>query len=204
MPTITDWLMVGITVVYVIATIAICWANIQSANASKAQVEEMRKQYAEEHSPQIEVELIYEKRLFWGLRFINHGRCTANNVKIELASEFVDSILEEKIAFLLRKQNGKTCTIGVGQHYDLYFGTNKYLKNPNKVAASGTISYCYNGVNKQTDFHIDIENYATIFSVNSEYEDLLKALKNQTAELKRIYQAISGIETTLEEQEKDA
>ena len=37
-----------ITVVYVVATIAICIANIQSANASKKQLEEMQKQYAEE------------------------------------------------------------------------------------------------------------------------------------------------------------
>ena len=35
-----------ITVVYVIATIAIYKANIQSANASKKQLEEMQKQYA--------------------------------------------------------------------------------------------------------------------------------------------------------------
>ena len=35
MPTITDWLMVIITLVYVIATIFICWANIKSAKASK-------------------------------------------------------------------------------------------------------------------------------------------------------------------------
>lgn len=33
MPLITDWLMVVITFVYVIATIFICWANIKSAKA---------------------------------------------------------------------------------------------------------------------------------------------------------------------------
>ena len=47
MSTITDWLMVGITVVYVIATIFICWANIKSANASKAQIEESKRQFEE-------------------------------------------------------------------------------------------------------------------------------------------------------------
>ena len=46
-PSITDWLMVGITVVYVIATVFICWANFSSARASKAQVEESKKQYEE-------------------------------------------------------------------------------------------------------------------------------------------------------------
>ena len=46
-PSITDWLMVGITVVYVIATVFICWANFSSARASKAQVEESKRQYEE-------------------------------------------------------------------------------------------------------------------------------------------------------------
>ena len=47
MPTITDWLMVGITVVYVIATIFICVANIHSAKASQLQLLEMKREYEE-------------------------------------------------------------------------------------------------------------------------------------------------------------
>ena len=52
-PSITDWLMVGITVVYVIATVFICWANFSSARASKAQVEESKRQYEETKRLQI-------------------------------------------------------------------------------------------------------------------------------------------------------
>ena len=44
MSTITDWLMVIITFVYVIATIFICWANIKSAKASKEELTEMKRQ----------------------------------------------------------------------------------------------------------------------------------------------------------------
>lgn len=47
-PLITDWLMVIITVVYVVATIAICWANIRSASASKDQLAEMKRQYEDD------------------------------------------------------------------------------------------------------------------------------------------------------------
>ncbi len=47
MPTITDWLMVFVTIVYVIATIFICIANIRSAKASQAQLSEMRHEYEE-------------------------------------------------------------------------------------------------------------------------------------------------------------
>lgn len=41
----TDWLMVIITAVYVVATIAICVANFKSAEASKEQLEESKRQF---------------------------------------------------------------------------------------------------------------------------------------------------------------
>lgn len=186
-----------ITVIYVVATILICWANIKSAKASKVQLEEMRRQYAEENRPNIEVEFLYEKRTFYGLRFINHGKCTAQHVQIKLDASFIESITERKFSDLLSKCNGKECIIGVGQHYDLFFGTNDYRENPNKVAATGTIYYESNGTTYQSVFSVNLEQYATIFSVNSEQEDLLKRIKEQTSELKGIKQAIQGLEIHL-------
>lgn len=47
MSTITDWLMVVITLIYVLATIAICVANFKSANASRDQTLESKRQFAE-------------------------------------------------------------------------------------------------------------------------------------------------------------
>lgn len=47
MPTITDWLMVAITAVYVVATGLICWANISSANATKKQIAQSESQFEE-------------------------------------------------------------------------------------------------------------------------------------------------------------
>ena len=115
-----------ITVVYVIATIAIYKANIQSANASKKQLEEMQKQYAEENRPHIEVEFLFERRSFYGLRFINHGKSTAQNVEIQLSDAFIDSLGSTNFAELLKKQKGKKCVIGVDQHYDLFFANDTY------------------------------------------------------------------------------
>lgn len=47
MPLITDWLMVGITLVYVVATIMICVFNGRSAKATREQVSESQRQYEE-------------------------------------------------------------------------------------------------------------------------------------------------------------
>ena len=42
---ITDWLMVVITTIYVVATIVISWANIKSAKATREQLAESKRQY---------------------------------------------------------------------------------------------------------------------------------------------------------------
>ena len=44
---ITDWLMFGITFIYVVATILICWFNHQSAKAAKNQLAESQKQQSQ-------------------------------------------------------------------------------------------------------------------------------------------------------------
>lgn len=79
---ITDWLMIVITAVYVIATIFICIANFKSAKATREQVAEARRQYEEEHRAFISYELIYEHRIWYGLRFTNHGKRVATNVQL--------------------------------------------------------------------------------------------------------------------------
>ena len=64
---VTDWIMVGITAVYVIATIFISVANIRSAKATREQLAESKRQYDDKRSlevmPYIQVESI-DERLF--------------------------------------------------------------------------------------------------------------------------------------------
>lgn len=72
-----------------IATIFISWANLKSAKVSNEQLKEMQKQFEENNRPHIEVEFIYVKRSFYGLRFINNGNVLAKNMKIKLSFDFV-------------------------------------------------------------------------------------------------------------------
>lgn len=46
-PNISDWMMVGITIVYVIATALICWFNYRSSDAARKQLAETQKQLNE-------------------------------------------------------------------------------------------------------------------------------------------------------------
>lgn len=194
MPMITDWLMVIITFVYVVATCFICWANIKSANSSKAQLEEIKKQYVDENRPYVAVEVIYEKRCFYGLRFVNHGKRIAKNVQIDLGQEFLDSLTESYFKEMLEKQKGKESIIGIGQHFDLFIGSNEFRNRVDKQPINGWISFS-DGVNKYNEpLYIEFENFTTFFSVATEGEELVMALKEQTKEIQEIKSILTKID----------
>ena len=188
--------MVIITGIYVIATIIICWANIKSANASKEQLEEMQKQYAETNRPLIELEFHYSRRTWYIARFVNHGNLTAQRVKISLDQAFIDSVPEESFRNELERIKGKECIIGVGQHYDLFIGGNKLRGNPNLTQLTGTIKYEAQRKEYESDLFVDLEHYMTLFSATTDEEDLLKSMNKISDQLK-------GIRQTLEMQKGD-
>lgn len=198
MPTITDWLMVIITLVYVIATIFICWANIKSAKASKEELAEMKRQYAEENRPHIEVEFCYERRTWYIVRFINHGKLTAQHVKILLDEGFISSLPEQAFKDTLLKQREKECIIGVGQYYDLYIASNELRGNPNMKPVMGKISYQDESSKYESDIYIDLENYATFFSSTSD-DPMVKELKNIKKEIEGLKRAIVALDVSKKE-----
>ena len=185
-----EWIMVIITGVYVVATIFICWANIKSANASKEQLKEMQRQYAESNRPLVELELHYMRKTWYVARFINRGNLTAQHVKINLEQGFIDSLPEESFRNELVKQKGRECIIGVGQHYDLFIGSNKLRGNPQMRPLTGTIEYEAQGQVYKSDIFVDLEHYMTFFSATTDEEDMLKSVIQISEELKRTRQVI--------------
>ena len=181
-----DWAMVFVTIIYVAATIFISWANIKSADASKKQLLEMKRQYEEMNRPLIEVEFQYIRRTWYIVRFVNNGRNTAQRVKINLDPDFVNSLPEENIKSELNKLKGKECIIGVGQHYDLFIGSNALRGNPNMHPVTGTVEYRSEDKVYTTDICIDLEHYMTFYSTKTDEEDMLKYVKQISAELKDI------------------
>lgn len=61
MPVITDWIMVGITAAYVIATIFICIFNGKSAKATREQVAESKRQYEDKKRLEIMPYIQFER-----------------------------------------------------------------------------------------------------------------------------------------------
>lgn len=203
----SNWAMVVITAIYVIATIAICVANFKSAKASKMQLEVMKKQYKEENRPYVEVELHYERRLLYSLRFVNHGKQTAQRFRVDFNHEFIESVPEPYFRRNIEKQKGKECIIGVGQHYDLFIGSNEMRNNPSWKPITGKITYQSNGQSYESDFFIDIENYMTFFQINEEnkeHKELMEKLSDNNSALVQINNSIREINQNKKEEKTDA
>lgn len=202
-PSITDWLMVVITFVYVIATILICGANIRSAKAAREQIAESKRQYDEDNRAFVTNEIIYENRTYYGLRFVNHGKRVAMNVRISLKKEFIDSLTEPTFANFLRKLEGEEFLLGIGQSYSIYFGGNAFRDNLEKEPIEGTLTYS-DGIREYTEsIYVDFNLYPTFFSTSSDTEKLIKKLGEQNKELELLRKEISSLKT-VEEADRNA
>jgi len=195
-----EWVMVIITAIYAIITLAILCANISTTNATKESNHELKRQFDEMNRPIIETEILYSQRAFVVIRFINHGARTAYGFQFTFGEEFVNS-LQPVYRRLITDQYGKESIIGVGQHYDVYIGGNEYIKLTEKLPIIGEMSYCYDttdGIIKKyvEKINIDINNYMTIFSVDSDEEKLRGLLKKQNDILSDISKELEAINKT--------
>ncbi len=122
---------------------------------------------------------------------MNHGEKTAQHVKINIEQSFIDSLPEETFRKELERLQGKECIIGVGQHYDLFIGSNKLRGNPNMKPFSGTVEYKAQDQVYTSDIFVDLEHYMTFFSSTTEEEKLLASVKKIGDELKGIKRALN-------------
>ena len=182
--------MVGITAVYVIATIAICWANFITAKAAKQQMQEMKKQYEEANRPRIEVEMLHINRRTYALRFVNRGITTACNVHIIIDQEFIDSMPAGVYKDMLRKEQGRQCIIGVGQCYDLFVGYQELRTCDTLKPLKGKVLYYANEKAYSGDFYIDFKQYNTFYTTTTDEEKTMNAIQKMEKHLVDIEKAI--------------
>lgn len=202
MPTITDWLMVVITFVYVVATIFICIANLRSAKATREQLAVSKRQYDEENRAFISFSFIYENRAFYGMRFTNNGKRVAKHIRFNFNEEFIDSLTDDSLKNNIRSLPGRECLLGVGQSYDVFFGGAEFRENSNKLPIEGKILYSDECGSYEEEFFIDFNNYPPIFTVETDAEKIRKEMKKQTAKMEQIKFELHRL-NQVEKQEKE-
>lgn len=194
----TDWLMVIITAVYVVATIMICIFNGKSAKAAKEQTEtakqqidEMIRQYNESNRPVVIVrfEIIRSGLLCFVVE--NIGPVAATNVTIKINDEFINNLEKEDSQTRLREASEATLFLSSHQKFYLLLGGQPQFNNIASETAKFDITY--NGkYNEHTE--IDLWQYRFMLTYNSELEDISQHLKkianNEASCQKELHKAL--------------
>lgn len=184
----SNWVLVIITAIYVVATIGILFANKKSAKAANEQLTEMKNQFEINDSPSVEVEFHHFDDVAIGIRVVNHGKHTAQEVQIEYSEKFSGKIEAIETGFYktsIDSIKGKKCVLGVGQYTDLLIANYQEIKGlDNKPPICGKVSYSFRNKDYSTDFYFDIDDYINAFRVTCHEDELQNAMNETSAQLK--------------------
>ena len=181
-----DWAMVWITVVYVMATCAICWANIRSANATKAQLAETKRQFDEENRALVTATFEIIRNGITALCIENHGKQVAYNVEIRIVPEFINNIRDDTDKKLIKELCRASFTLGIGRKWYACLGSHLELEQLSQVPLAIDISYSDNqGRHKETTT-IDLKQYFWSLIYDSPMVDANVELKKMAKSLQSI------------------
>lgn len=186
MPNITDWLMVAITAIYVVATILICFFNYSSAKATREQTAEAKRQYEENNRAFVTVTFEVIRNGLATLRIHNHGNKIARRVSIKVDESFVENITDEFSRNAINRLNKSSFVLGIGQSFYASIGASKELENLGKKPLLIHITYDDALASYSENTSIDLTQYYWALMYESSVEDARQELKYISKNLKSI------------------
>ena len=111
----SGWVLVWITLVYVIATIAICVFNFWSAKETKKQTAELKRQFDETNRPNIDVTCKDVRGGLECLKIENTGKKLAKNIKLNINDDFIRCIQDTLGGESLTNLSTSSFSLGVGR-----------------------------------------------------------------------------------------
>lgn len=196
----TDWIMIWITAVYVIATIAICVANIKSADATRKQLQEQQRQFNESNRAFVTVTFEIVRSGLAMLRIQNNGKQIAQNVQISISEHFMSNIKNQSEKEHLEKLSKSRFNIGIGQSWYCLLGSHLDLSSLSKEMLHIDISYFDNISDYSESTDIDLKQYLWSIIYESPVEDIYQQMKKQTKFVENINKSISTIEKIYKKQ----
>lgn len=172
---LTDWIMIIITTIYVVATIVICISNKRSADAAKEQTSEMIKQYNENNRPYIIVkfEIIRSGLLCFVVE--NVGSMPAIGLEIDLCREFIDNIPDERMVGRVTEfVESKDIYLAPNQRMYITLGGQGDFNEISNVVAKFIVRY--SGRYKNVYF-IDLKQYRYMLTYESPEADIALYVK---------------------------
>ncbi|RKI27944.1 hypothetical protein D7V82_15425 [bacterium 1xD8-6] len=169
----TDWLMVIITAIYVVATIIICYFNGKSAKAAKIQTDEMIRQYNLANRPNVTIHFDIIRSGLLCFIIENEGASPAHNIRININRDFLKGVNEEVDKNRLESLADSELYLASKQKiYILLGGQLEFSKLAQNVAE---IDISYDGYEEHTT--IDLNQYGMMLVYSSPLEDISQHMK---------------------------
>ena len=185
----TDWLMVIITAIYVVATIIICFYNAKSARSAKEQTDTTKKQIAlmiqqfeEVNRPIVNIsfEVIRSGLLCFSIE--NIGSVAAKDVSIKLCEEFIKRVEENEAQSNIRKLNDVNLYLAPKQRVTIFIAGQSNFAVVSEVIAKIDIIY-NNKFEEHTE--IDLSKYSYMLLYDGELGDIANSLKKMQEDNRR-------------------
>lgn len=184
MSSITDWIMVIITAVYVLATIAICIFNYKSAKASQIQVKESIRQYNDSNKPHIVAGIKIESEIFMCLYIKNIGNDVADNIRVDINPAWLALITEPEYLVPISELTSITFMLAPSQEiiraftYVIVGVGNTWLDKYNDTPLKVSVSYLKHNSseNYSDEFYYDIKLFRNMFREKEEHEKEIKEI----------------------------
>lgn len=184
---LTDWIMIAITFVYVVATILICIFNYKSAQATRDQVAEAKRQFEESNRAFITVTFVIIRSGLAVLLIKNHGNRIAHNVNIKVDAAFLNNVPDTMDRDNLEKLARSAFVVGIGQSWYCCMGSSIELSQLAEKLMHIDLSYNDSSEKYIESIDINLEEYFWSLIYDSPLEDLY-------AESKKITKSIQGME----------
>lgn len=189
----TDWIMISITAIYVIATITICYYNAQAVKATKAQTQEIINQYQQTIRPYITVyfEIIRSGLMCFVIE--NIGTQPAYNVNITLNDSFTESIKDFNRKEALSRLKSSNLYLASKQKVFVLIDSQTEFNTISMNQAKFELSYCDQ---YRDHIEIDLNEYRFMLTYKSPIDDISYHIKKMQEEQK-------GFENSILEQIKN-
>lgn len=190
-PSITDWLMIAITFVYVVATIFICFFNYRSAKASQNQIEESKNQFEQMNKPNVVVSVVMENN-FICISIKNIGNDVADNIKVQINDDWLTLIDDDYLTYMQELCN-ETFMLAPNQEiirafsYVLVGIPNSWLDKFDDCALEVTVMYNkHNSITEYKDkFIYNIKLFRKMFIEKSDNEKEIKEISKTLKDIEK-------------------
>ena len=169
----TDWIMIAITAVYVIATIFICIFNYRSAKATREQLAESKRQFEEN----------------------NRAFVTVTFETIRGNPEFIANVPDKEY---LVKLCESSFTLGVDKSWFVCFGGTPELGKISNIPLKITICYSDIFSTYSESTTIDLKQYLWSIIYDSPTEDTYQEMKKMTKSIQSMDKSIQKLQKRMD------